>query len=132
MSNTSISRRGPNNGLGGRPKGATNIATREFREFWAKWFHSADYVENAKRRMLIGDANHLETYLLGLVYGKPKETIDLNVRGGIEDLSNLSLEELTERAEVLMHELREANEVNDALPAEYRVEEAASTSREFS
>jgi hypothetical protein len=118
----SIPKRGPNNGLGGRPKGATNLATREFKQFWALWFSSEEYLQNAKRRMLAGEANHLESYLLPLVYGKPKETIDLNV-GRIEgeDLSSLSLEELTQRAVELTQLLQEAQEIDDALPAEYRI-----------
>lgn len=121
MSHNTPTRRGPNNGLG-RPKGASNIATREFKQFWSLWFHSDEYLNSAKHRILAGQADHLETYLLALVYGKPKETIDLRVGQIDEDLSELSLEELTGRAAELTRLLCEAKEVNDALPAEYRVE----------
>ncbi|HLG58251.1 MAG TPA: hypothetical protein VI485_23100 [Vicinamibacterales bacterium] len=72
--------------------------------------------------MLAGTATHLEAYLLAKVYGKPKEEIDLKI-GPLdepEDLSSLSLFELHQRAEDITRRLREAHELNTAIPAEYR------------
>lgn len=59
----------------GRPKGATNKATREIKAFAQGFLGSKEYRDNAKRRVLRGRAPHLETLLMHYAYGKPKETI---------------------------------------------------------
>lgn len=65
-------------GEGGRPKGATNKATREIK-VWAEAFLSSDaYVTSAQRRVLAGKAPHLETLWYHYAYGKPKETVELD------------------------------------------------------
>jgi hypothetical protein len=111
--------RSPNNGLG-RPKGAINIATRELKEFWHRFFSSREYRESAKSRILSGSAPHLEGYLFNRIYGKPTETLKLSLEtDDREDLSSLSIEELTLRAEELTAQLREAMELKAAIPAEY-------------
>lgn len=66
----------------GRPKGVPNKATREIKAFWHAFFRSKPYRETAKNRMLAGRAPHLESYLLALVYGKPKETVEVTGAGG--------------------------------------------------
>ena len=68
----------------GRPKGLQNKATREIKEFWGKFFESAEYRDNAKRRILKGKAPHLEKELLHYVYGVPRET--LKIEGEIPSL----------------------------------------------
>ena len=49
-----------------------------------------------------------------MVYGKPRETFDGHV--AVEDLSALSLTELEQRAADLVTQIREAKELEDALP----------------
>jgi hypothetical protein len=104
----------------GRPKGALNYATREIKEFWHGYFSSQEYREEAKKRILSGSAPTLELYLLQLIYGKPREQVDLNISQGPEDLSSLSIGELHARAEQLVNQLAEAKALEEALPAEYR------------
>ena len=81
--------------------------------FWHRWFSSEAYRESAKARILNGTAPHLETYLLQRIYGKPTERIEVVQH---EDISSLSVEELTKRAAALVDQLREAKELEDALP----------------
>jgi hypothetical protein len=59
----------------GRPKGAINHATREVKQFLAKFLDSKEYRENAERRILKGKAPHLEVLWHHYVYGKPKDTV---------------------------------------------------------
>lgn len=75
MRNTSGLRRtaGP-----GRPKGLPNRATREFKAWAEQFFKSPDYRRSAERRILSGKAPQLETYLAQLLYGKPKESIEID------------------------------------------------------
>lgn len=60
----------------GRPRGLPNRATREFKELWASWLESDEYRENLKRRILLGRAPHMESYLAQLVFGKPKDIVE--------------------------------------------------------
>ena len=108
----------PNNG---RPLGASNTITRELKTFWHRFFTSEEYREKAKQRILAGTAPHLESYLFNRIYGKPKEYIELSV-GQAEDLSLLSMEELAQRADILLSQLRDARELEDAIPAQYQVQ----------
>jgi len=114
-------RRAPNNGLG-RPKGATNLATREIKQELHRFFSSPVYRESVKQRILEGSAPTIELYFLQLLYGKPKEKIDLHIGPLEEDLSHLSSEELAQRAEDIARSLREAQELEAALPAEILAE----------
>ena len=101
-------------------KGSPDIATRELKEFWHKFFISEEYREKAKQRILDGSAPHLENYLLNRIYGKPREQVDLNISHSTEDLSSLTIEELRERAEQMVNQLAEAKALEEALPAEFR------------
>lgn len=40
-----------------------------------EFFASPHYWDNVQRRILMGRANHVESYLLQMVCGKPKETV---------------------------------------------------------
>jgi hypothetical protein len=60
----------------GKPKGATNLATREVKEWAEKFFASKKWRTSAESRMLKGKAPHLEGYLLALTYGKPVERVE--------------------------------------------------------
>jgi len=115
----------------GRPKGAINIATRELKEMLQQFFSSEEYRQSIKARIIAGTAPTCEIYLLQLLYGKPKESVDLRVGPleGEEDLSTLSTAELVERLEGQLRQLREVQELEAAIPAEviaqFRIEEAS-------
>lgn len=109
----------PNDGRG-RPRGALNIIHSELKEFWHKFFASEEYRQNAMKRIREGSAPHLESYLLNRIYGKPTEHVSLSMTMN-EDLSGLSTSELALRAEDLLKQLREAEEIERVLPAQYRV-----------
>ena len=113
----------------GRPPGAINIASRELKEFWHNFFSSAEYRTKAKQRILDGSAPHLESYLLNRIYGKPKEHVELSVTAAQEDLSMLSTEELTQRAENLLKQLGEMKELEESIPAEYRIDDVETSIR---
>ena len=74
----------------GRPKGAQNKATREFKIWAEKFFKSADYRRSAEARILKGRAPALETYLAQLLYGKAKEQIEHSGEvGGVPAIVNV-------------------------------------------
>jgi hypothetical protein len=112
---------GPNNGRG-RPRGATGLIQREFKECWHLFLNSDEYRDNAKRRILSGRAPHLESYLLNRIYGKPQEQVAVTIQP--EDLSALSTAELAERAADLLSQLKEAEALEAAFPAEFRPAES--------
>jgi hypothetical protein len=66
----------------GRPKGAENKATREIKDWAEKFFTSKAWLKSAEKRMRQGKAPHLEGYLLALLCGKPKESIEHSGEGG--------------------------------------------------
>jgi hypothetical protein len=109
---------------GGRPKGAINIATRELKQELQLFFSGGEYRDSVKKRIIAGTAPTIELYFLQLLYGKPREHVELNVTTTQEDLSSLSTTELALRAESLLTQLREATELENVLPAEYRVDPA--------
>ena len=59
----------------GRPKGRLNNATLEVRAFFRDFFESPRYRENLERRILAGEANHMEILGHYYAYGKPKSTM---------------------------------------------------------
>ncbi len=75
MANTA--RKPPRAGLG-RPKGATNKASREFKVAAREFVESAAYRTSAERRMVSGKAPHLELFFLQHAYGKPKDVTELD------------------------------------------------------
>jgi hypothetical protein len=70
----------------------------------------------------------MEPVIWAYAYGRPKESIDLRVGPIEEDLSLLSLEELTLRAEDMLQKLRETRELVAAIPAEILAEEGITVS----
>ena len=60
----------------GRPKGATNKATRAMKEF-LEWLDSDEYRSNAQKRILRGKAPHLETLWHFYHAGKPVDRVQL-------------------------------------------------------
>jgi hypothetical protein len=59
----------------GRPKGSHNKATFEIKVFARAFLESDEYQESLKRRVLAGEAPHMETLLHHYAYGKPVERI---------------------------------------------------------
>jgi hypothetical protein len=73
---------------------------------------------SVKRRAIAGTLGPLEITLYHYAYGKPKESVSVDVKiGRMPDLSTMSLEELKECAEHLTQQLREANELEEQLNA---------------
>ena len=59
----------------GRPKGRPNKATFEIKAFAQAFLKSDKYQEYLKRRVLAGEAPHMETLLHYYAYGKPVDRI---------------------------------------------------------
>ena len=79
-------RRKPPNAGKGRPKGATNLATREIRALSQALF-DAEYWTQTRRRLLSGHlAPAIEAKLLAYAYGEPTQTIDVP---GLTDMAAL-------------------------------------------
>jgi hypothetical protein len=60
----------------GRPKGATNLATRAIKEIAAGLLEDEEYQASLKIRLKAGKAPHMETLLHHYAYGKPVERIE--------------------------------------------------------
>jgi hypothetical protein len=63
----------------GRPKGLPNKATQDAREFAQKFIDDQDYRESLRRRVISGRAPHMEQLIWTYRYGKPRETLDVNL-----------------------------------------------------
>ena len=70
------------------------------------------------RRILAGEAEHLEAYLLALTFGKPKETVDLNIHSLADEFRDMSLDELQKELDGVQRQLDDAKALKAALPAE--------------
>lgn len=80
---------------------------------------SEDYKASLTRRIKTDSLPAaVETMLWYYAYGKPLESINLNVK---EDLSSLGVDELLRRAKSLSDQLEEAAALEAAIPAEYKV-----------
>src|SRR5262245_34181833 len=107
---------------GGRPKGALNLATRSIQAFCRSVAEDPQYRETVLRRDREGTLGAMEPVLLAYAYGKPRESIDLRVGPIEEDLSQLSLSELAERASEITAQLAEAKALEEALDGHYAVD----------
>lgn len=86
----------------GRPKGIPNKICAEMRELAAQWtIRDPEWIESVRRRMKAGEANHMESYFCQLLGGKPKETVEVNLRTSESPLAGLSDEELTQVEAIL-------------------------------
>ena len=63
----------------GRKKGVPNKATQDVREFAQKFIDDQEYRDSLKRRILRGDATHMETLIWHYRFGKPKDVLDVNL-----------------------------------------------------
>lgn len=101
--------------------GATNFTKSEAQRFARQMLQSQTYRDDLERRLLSGTlAPAIETMLWHYAYGKPIEQINLNVSQQ-EDLSQLSVQELFDRAKKLSDALEEAQQLEAALPTEFKV-----------
>ena len=74
--------------IGGRREGIPNRATAEFKGFWQQFLASTEYRDSLKRRMLDGKADHMERYVAELLYGRPRQEIDMNADKSLTILVN--------------------------------------------
>ena len=82
------------------------------REFAEGILNSREYRESLIRRIKSDTLPAaVETLLYHYAYGKPKESIEVNLGTSAQDLSNLSNEELAVRAEALAKAARVAEQV---------------------
>jgi hypothetical protein len=68
---------GRGNPGGGRPKGVPNKATLEIKDFGRDFLMSAKYRENLKRRIMAGEAPHMEVLLHHYSFGKPRFEVEV-------------------------------------------------------
>lgn len=59
--------------------GIKNRATTDVKTFFGELFDDPEYRASLRRRILRGDAPHMETLGLHHTIGKPKDTLDLNL-----------------------------------------------------
>lgn len=103
--------------------GATNFTRHEAQRFARQLLESAEYRRNLEKRVTDGTAPPaIEAMLWHYAYGKPIEQVEIQVSQAHDDLSKLSVEELQQRARDLARQLEEAQQLEDALPGEYRVQ----------
>jgi len=81
----------------GRPKGVPNHVTPEIKELARRMLTDPEYLQALKVRLKRGSAQAVEVQLYQFAYGKPKETIDMNV----SDYRKMPTDELVERAREL-------------------------------
>jgi hypothetical protein len=93
----------------GRKRGSLNTVSKEAREFAARILDSREYRESLVRRIKAGTLpSNIEALLYHYRFGKPKETIEVQMSPAEVDLSQLSNEELARRAELLAQAARAA------------------------
>jgi hypothetical protein len=78
-----------NKKTGGRKKGTSKRETREIKAFTSAFLSSPVYVASAKKRILEGEAPHLEALWHHYAFGKPKETVALEAPGPVSAIASL-------------------------------------------
>src|SRR2546425_11337464 len=66
---------------GGRKRGVPNRATQEIKDFARNFLMSEEYRANLKRRLLAGEAPHLEVLLHHYAFGKPRTSVEILAPG---------------------------------------------------
>lgn len=66
----------------GRPKGVPNKATIEIKQFAMKMLADPKYGMSLQRRLINGEAPHMETLLHQYAYGKPKDHVEITGADG--------------------------------------------------
>jgi hypothetical protein len=108
---------------GGRPKGALSWTTRSIQAFCRRVCEDPEYRETVIRRAREGTLGSMEPVILAYAYGRPKESVDLRIGPMDEDFSQLSLEELGQRAAEIASQLKEANALALALDIDFDARE---------
>lgn len=102
--------------------GATLFTRHEAQRFARQLVESQDYKDSIDRRIRSDSLPPaVECMLWHYAFGKPIEQVNVTVQPGQEDLSTLSVDELLRRAQELAKKLEEAQALQDALPAQYKV-----------
>lgn len=102
--------------------GATPLTRHEAQRRARSILESEDYQTSLKER--IRDKQlppAVETMLWYYAFGKPMEQVQINVSQQEEDLSTLGTAELLRRAQELAKLLEQAEALDAAIPAEYKV-----------
>lgn len=103
--------------------GATPLTRGEAQSFARQLLNSQSYRDSLDRRIKNDSlAAGVEQMLWHYGYGKPVEQVVMTVQPGQEDLSTLPVDELLKRAEQLAEALKDARELEDAIPAKYLVQ----------
>ncbi len=100
---------------GGRPKGSLSAKTLQIQAFCRSICEDPEYRESLLKRARAGTLGSMEPVIFAYGYGKPKESVDIRVGRIGEDLSALSMEELTLHAEDLVRQLHEAQDLERQL-----------------
>lgn len=103
---------------GGRPKGRLNDKTLRVQAFCRSVIEDEEYQASILERARTNSLGSMEAVLWAYGYGKPKESIDLRVGVGAdvrEDLAELTLEELHERARALSAQIDDACQLEKVL-----------------
>jgi hypothetical protein len=93
----------------GRPKGATNVASREIKDVARRILEDAAYQARLVTRLRAGKAPHVEILLHHYAYGKPLERHEVTT--AITDFSKLSDDELMAQFEATFKSLRSERRV---------------------
>lgn len=97
---------------GGRPKGRLNDKTLAVQSFCRSVCEDEAYRESILQRARTNTLGSMEPVIWAYGYGRPKDSLDVRFgRLGEEDLSELSMEELTARAEAVLAQAREAADI---------------------
>lgn len=100
--------------------GATNFTRHEAQKLARNIVESQDYRDSLTRRIKSDTLPPaVECMLWHYAYGKPIEQVNLNVTQH-EDLSALGLDELFLRARELAQQIDEAQQLANAIPAEFK------------
>lgn len=100
-------------------QGSTNLMRTIVQQRAREILESDDYKASLNRRIKSDTLPPgVETMLWHYAFGKPAETLNVNMN---EDLSKLSMDELLERARSLGEKIEEIKAVEDAIPVEYKV-----------
>lgn len=100
--------------------GATNLTRGEVQRRCRILLENPLYTKRLERDLLAGTLPAaIEQMLWYYAYGKPVEQVNMSITH--EDLSSLTIEQLQDRARALTRELEEAEALNNAIPAEFKV-----------
>lgn len=99
--------------------GVTNFTRGQAQQFARELVTSQVYKDTLQERIKTKTlAPAIEQMLWYYAYGKPIEQVELTVQQGVEDLTQLPLDELTRRARDLATLIEEADGLEKAIDAE--------------